>query len=159
MIILAIGVQPESSLAKEAGLALGVRGTIKVNEKFQTSDPYVYAIGDAIEVKDFVTEIETMIPLAWPANRQGRMLADIIHGHTDSLYKGTMGTSVAKVFDLTVASTGVNEKILKRLNIPYEVVHVQANSHAGYYPNATPVLIKLILIKKAENLWSAGVRA
>lgn len=97
MIILAIGVQPESSLAKDAGLALGVRGTIKVNEKFQTSDPYVYAIGDAIEVKDFVTETETMIPLAWPANRQGRMLADIIHGHTDSLYKGTMGTSVAKV--------------------------------------------------------------
>lgn len=113
MIILAIGVQPESSLAKDAGLALGVRGTIKVNEKFQTSDPHIYAIGDAIEVKDFVTETETMIPLAWPANRQGRMLADIIHGHTDSLYKGTMGTSVAKVFDLTVASTGVNEKILK----------------------------------------------
>ncbi|PFR17956.1 CoA-disulfide reductase [Bacillus cereus] len=151
MIILAIGVQPDSSLAKEAGLALGVRGTIKVNEKFQTSDPYVYAI----EVKDFVTEIETMIPLAWPANRQGRMLADIIHGHTDSLYKGTMGTSVAKVFDLTVASTGVNEKILKRLNIPYEVVHVQANSHAGYYPNATPVLIKLIFNKESGKIYGA----
>lgn len=151
MIILAIGVQPESSLAKDAGLALGVRGTIKVNEKFQTSDPHIYAIGDAIEVKDFVTETETMIPLAWPANRQGRMLADIIHGHTDSVYKGTMGTSVAKVFDLTVASTGVNEKILKRLNIPYEVVHVQTNSHAGYYPNAAPVLIKLIFNKKAEK--------
>ncbi|MFT0562419.1 CoA-disulfide reductase [Bacillus cereus] len=155
MIILAIGVQPESSLAKDAGLALGVRGTIKVNEKFQTSDPYVYAIGDAIEVKDFVTETETMIPLAWPANRQGRMLADIIHGHTDSLYKGTMGTSVAKVFDLTVASTGVNEKILKRLNIPYEVVHVQANSHAGYYPNATPVLIKLIFNKESGKIYGA----
>ncbi|PER11166.1 CoA-disulfide reductase [Bacillus cereus] len=151
MIILAIGVQPDSSLAKEAGLALGVRGMIKVNEKFQTSDPYVYAI----EVKDFVTEIETMIPLAWPANRQGRMLADIIHGHTDSLYKGTMGTSVAKVFDLTVASTGVNEKILKRLNIPYEVVHVQANSHAGYYPNATPVLIKLIFNKESGKIYGA----
>ena len=87
MIILAIGVQPESSLAKDAGLSLGVKGTIKVNEKFQTSDPYVYAIGDAIEVKDFVTETETMIPLAWPANRQGRMLADIIHGHTESYIK------------------------------------------------------------------------
>ena len=155
MIILAIGVQPESSLAKDAGLALGVRGTIKVNEKFQTSDPHVYAIGDAIEVKDFVTETETMIPLAWPANRQGRMLADIIHGHTDSVYKGTLGTSVAKVFDLTVASTGVNEKILKRLNIPYEVVHVQANSHAGYYPNATPVLIKLIFNKDSGKIYGA----
>ncbi|MDA1524410.1 CoA-disulfide reductase [Bacillus cereus] len=155
MLMLAIGVQPESSLAKDAGLALGVRGTIKVNEKFQTSDPHIYAIGDAIEVKDFVTETETMIPLAWPANRQGRMLADIIHGHTDSLYKGTLGTSVAKVFDLTVATTGVNEKILKRLNIPYEVVHVQANSHAGYYPNATPVLIKLIFNKDSGKIYGA----
>ncbi|PGE09635.1 CoA-disulfide reductase [Bacillus toyonensis] len=151
MIILAIGVQPESSLAKDAELELGVRGTIKVNEKFQTSDRHIYAI----EVKDFVTETETMIPLAWPANRQGRMLADIIHGHTDSLYKGTMGTSVAKVFDLTVASTGVNEKILKRLNIPYEVVHVQANSHAGYYPNATPVLIKLIFNEESGKIYGA----
>ena len=96
MIILAIGVQPESSLAKDAGLALGVRGTIKVNEKFQTSDPYVYAIGDAIEVKDFVTN-RNDDSFSVAANRQGRMLADIIHGHTDSLYKGTMGTSVAKV--------------------------------------------------------------
>lgn len=136
MVILSIGVQPESSLAKEAGLELGVRGTIKVNEKLQTSDSSIYAIGDAIEVKDFVTETETMIPLAWPANRQGRLLADIIHGHTESVYKGTMGTSIAKVFELTVASTGVNEKVLQSLNIPYEVVHVQANSHAGYYPNA-----------------------
>ncbi|PGC44885.1 NAD(P)/FAD-dependent oxidoreductase, partial [Bacillus wiedmannii] len=90
----------------------------------QTSDASIYAIGDAIEVKDFVTETETMIPLAWPANRQGRLLADIIHGHTESVYKGTMGTSIAKVFELTVASTGVNEKVLQRLNIPYEVVHV-----------------------------------
>ncbi|WP_243526047.1 CoA-disulfide reductase [Bacillus pseudomycoides] len=155
MIILSIGVGPESRLAKEAGLELGVRGTIKVNEKLQTSDSSIYAIGDAIEVKDFVTETETMIPLAWPANRQGRLLADIIHGHTESVYKGTMGTSIAKVFELTVASTGVNEKVLQRLNIPYEVVHVQANSHAGYYPNAYPVLLKLIFNKESGEIYGA----
>ncbi|MFI8707843.1 CoA-disulfide reductase [Bacillus sp. NPDC077411] len=155
MIILSIGVQPESSLAKEAGLELGVRNTIKVNETLQTSDPSIYAIGDAIEVKDFVTETETMIPLASPANRQGRLLADIIHGHADSIYKGTMGTSIAKVFELTVASTGVNEKVLQRLDLPYEVVHVQANSHAGYYPNAYPVLLKLIFNKETGEIYGA----
>lgn len=155
MIILSIGVEPESSLAKEAGLELGVRNTIKVNERLQTSDPSIYAIGDAIEVKDFVTKTETMIPLAWPANRQGRLLADIIHGHADSIYKGTMGTSIAKVFELTVASTGVNEKVLQRLDFPYEVVHVQANSHAGYYPNAYPVLLKLIFNKETGEIYGA----
>ncbi|MEH6849844.1 CoA-disulfide reductase [Bacillus pseudomycoides] len=155
MIILSIGVEPESSLAKEAGLELGVRNTIKVNETLQTFDPSIYAIGDAIEVKDFVTETETMIPLAAPANRQGRLLADIIHGHADSIYKGTMGTSIAKVFELTVASTGVNEKVLQRLDLPYEVVHVQANSHAGYYPNAYPVLLKLIFNKESGEIYGA----
>lgn len=155
MIILSIGVQPESSLAKDAGLELGVRGTIKVDEKLQTSDSSIYAIGDAIEVKDFVTETETMIPLAWPANRQGRMLADIIHGQTESVYKGTMGTAIAKVFELTVASTGVNEKVLQRLGIPYEVVHVQANSHAGYYPHAYPILLKLIFNKESGKIYGA----
>ncbi|WP_440604546.1 CoA-disulfide reductase [Bacillus sp. GB_SG_008] len=155
MIILSIGVQPESSLAKDAGLELGVRGTIKVNETLQTSDPSIYAIGDAIEVKDFVTETETMIPLAWPANRQGRLLADIVHGCAESIYKGTMGTSIAKVFEMTVASTGVNEKVLQRLEIPYEVVHVQANSHAGYYPNAYPILLKLIFNKETGEIYGA----
>lgn len=155
MIILSIGVQPESSLAKDAGLELGVRGTIKVNETLQTSDPSIYAIGDAIEVKDFVTETETMIPLAWPANRQGRLLADIVHGRAESIYKGTMGTSIAKVFEMTVASTGVNEKVLQRLEIPYEVVHVQANSHAGYYPNAYPILLKLIFNKESGEIYGA----
>ncbi|MGG0186762.1 CoA-disulfide reductase [Bacillus rhizoplanae] len=155
MIIFSIGVQPESSLAKDAGLELGVRGTIKVNETLQTSDPSIYAIGDAIEVKDFVTETETMIPLASPANRQGRLLADIVHGHAESIYIGTMGTSIAKVFEMTVASTGVNEKVLQRLEIPYEVVHVQANSHAGYYPNAYPILLKLIFNKETGEIYGA----
>ncbi|MCP1122485.1 CoA-disulfide reductase [Bacillus sp. 3103sda1] len=155
MIILSIGVQPESSLAKDAGLELGVRNTIKVNETLQTSDPSIYAIGDAIEVKDFVTETETMIPLAWPANRQGRLLADIVHGRAESIYKGTMGTSIAKVFEMTVASTGVNEKVLQRLEIPYEVVHVQAHSHAGYYPNAYPILLKLIFNKETGEIYGA----
>jgi CoA-disulfide reductase len=154
MIILAIGVQPESTLAKEAGLELGVRGTIKVNERLQTSDPSIYAIGDAIEVKDYINGTETMIPLAWPANRQGRLVADHINGR-DIKYKGTLGTSIAKVFDLTVAATGNNEKTLKRLGIPYEVVHVHPANHATYYPGAAQISLKLIFDKETGTIYGA----
>lgn len=154
IIILAIGVQPESHLAKEAGLELGIRGTIKVNEFLQTSDPSIYAVGDAIEVKDFINGTETMIPLAWPANRQGRIVADTINGRKTP-YRGTMGTSIVKVFDTTVAATGNNEKTLQRLNIPYEVVHVQANGHAGYYPDAHPILIKLVFDRESGKIFGA----
>ncbi|ANB60413.1 CoA-disulfide reductase [Anoxybacteroides amylolyticum] len=154
MIILAIGVQPESQLAKEAGLELGIRGTIKVNEHLQTSDPNIYAIGDAIEVKNYIHGFETFVPLAWPANRQGRLVADHIHG-IDVKYNGTLGTAIAKVFDLTVAVTGNNEKTLKQLGIPYEVVHIHPMSHASYYPNAQQMTLKLIFDKQTGKIYGA----
>lgn len=155
MTILSIGVSPESSLAKAAGLELGIRNSIAVDDHFQTSDPSIYAIGDVIEVKDFVTGQPTVIPLAWPANRQGRLLADHLNGKAVS-YKGTMGTSVAKVFELTVAASGSNEKTLKRLGMPYEVVHIHPNSHAGYYPGASPLDLKLLFSPEGKIL---GVQA
>lgn len=143
MIILAIGVRPENKLAKEADLALGERGGISVNEYLQTSDENIYALGDAIEVMDFVTKKPTMIPLAGPANRQGRIVANNIYGRTQK-YAGTLGTSVVKVFDYTAATTGNNEKSLKRWGIPYQVVHIHPGSHAGYYPGSQSISLKLI---------------
>lgn len=140
--ILSIGVRPENELAVDAGLNVGERGGIIVNEYLQTNDPSIYAIGDAIEVKDYIQQSETMVPLAWPANRQGRIVADNIHGKKLA-YNGTLGTAIAKVFDLTVASTGNNEKTLKKLGIPYEAVHIHPASHAGYYPGGFPVSLKL----------------
>lgn len=140
--ILSIGVRPENELAVAAGLAVGKRGGILVNEYLQTEDPNIYAIGDAIEVRDFIQQTPTMVPLAWPANRQGRIVADNIYGKKFS-YKGTLGTAIAKVFDLTVATTGNNEKTLKQLGLPYESVHIHPASHAGYYPGGFPVSLKL----------------
>ena len=154
MILLAIGVMPESTIAKEAGLEVGVKGAIKVNEHLQTSDPSIYAVGDVIEVKDYIHGTDTYIPLAWPANRQGRLVADHIHGK-EAVYHGTLGTSIAKVFDLSVASTGSNEKFLKRLGVPYEVVHVTPNSHAGYYPGAAQLNLKLIFDKETGRIYGA----
>ncbi|MDR3586251.1 MAG: FAD-dependent oxidoreductase [Desulfosporosinus sp.] len=143
LIILAIGVKPEIKLAKEAGLTIGDLGGIKVNERLQTSDPNIYAVGDVIEVKHLVTGQAALLPLAGPANKQGRIVADIIAGR-DSQYKGTQGTGIAKVFDLVAASTGANEKMLKKLGIPHEVSFTHSNSHASYYPGATRLSIKLI---------------
>ena len=154
MILLAIGVKPESMIAKEAGLEVGINGAIKVNEHMQTSDPSIYAVGDVIEVKDYIHGTDTYIPLAWPANRQGRLVADHIHGK-EAVYHGTLGTSIAKVFDLSVASTGSNEKILKRQGVPYEVVHVTPNSHAGYYPGASQLNLKLIFDKETGRIYGA----
>ena len=154
MILLAIGVMPESTIAKEAGLEVGVKGAIKVNEHLQTSDPSIYAVGDVIEVKDYIHGTDTYIPLAWPANRQGRLVADHIHGK-EAVYNGTLGTSIAKVFDLSIASTGSNEKLLKRLGVPYEVVHVTPNSHAGYYPGAAQLNLKLIFDKETGRIYGA----
>lgn len=152
--ILSIGVRPENELAKSAGLALGERGGIIVNEFLQTSNEDIYAIGDAIEVVDFINNTKTMIPLAGPANRQGRIAANNIMGKKVK-YKGTLGTSIAKVFDLSVASTGNNEKTLKRLGIPYEVVHIHPSSHAGYYPGASPIALKLIFDKDTGKIYGA----
>jgi CoA-disulfide reductase len=154
MIIMAIGVQPESTLAKNAGLELGVRGTIKVNETLQTSDKSIYAIGDVIEVRDYINGTETMIPLAWPANRQGRLVADHINGRNVK-YNGTMGTSIVKIFDLTVAATGNNEKTLKRLGVSYEVVHVHPANHATYYPGASQIALKLVFNKETGEIYGA----
>ncbi|MDN9011371.1 CoA-disulfide reductase [Brevibacillus laterosporus] len=154
MIILAIGVQPESQLAKEAGLVVGVRGAIRVNKHMQTDDPAIYAIGDAVEVTDYINNQPTHIPLAWPANRQGRLVADHINGR-DVQYNGTLGTSIAKVFDLTVATTGNNEKTLLRAGIEYTAIHVHPASHAGYYPGAAPIWMKLLFDKTTGKIYGA----
>lgn len=143
MIILSIGVTPESKIAKEAGIEVNEKGAIVVNSKMKTSNEDIYAVGDAIQVIDFVNKKPTMIPLAWPANRQGRLVADILSGK-DVEYKGTLGSLVAKVFDLTVAATGNNEKNLRDLDIPYEAIHIHPASHAGYYPGATQISFKML---------------
>ncbi|WP_066874452.1 FAD-dependent oxidoreductase [Clostridium mediterraneense] len=156
LTIFSIGVKPESKIAKDAGLELNQRGAIIVDEYMRTSDSNIYALGDAVEVRDFINGGKTMIPLAWPANRQGRLVADNICGR-DARYNGTMGSSVAKVFDLTVASTGNSEKLLKRLGIEYKAIHIQANSHAGYYPGAFPVYIKLLFNSEGDILGAQGV--
>ena len=137
MAILSIGINPEITLAKKSGLEVN-RG-IKVNDRMQTNDENIYAGGDSVEIKSFVTNNDVLIPLAGPANRQGRIIADNICG-INSIYKKSQGTSVLKVFDYTVACTGYNEKLLKRENIPYWKIFVFGNSHAGYYPNSTSAL-------------------
>ena len=154
MTILSIGVRPEVHLAKEAGLELGPRGGIKVNAHLQTSDPSIYAIGDAIEVQDFIHQQPALIPLAGPANKQGRMAADNIAG-LDRTYRGTIGTAIAKVFDLQVASVGSNEKLLKQNNMPYEVIHIHSGSHAGYYPGAYDMALKLLFHPTTGQIYGA----
>ncbi|MDW2186955.1 MULTISPECIES: FAD-dependent oxidoreductase [Vibrio] len=143
ILIMAIGVRPETKLAKEAGLEIGALGGIYTNEYMQTSDPSIYAVGDAVEKKDFVTGEQTLVPLAGPANRQGRMAADNMLGRQET-YQGTQGTAICKIFDLAVASTGKNEKQLKRENIAYEKVYVHTASHASYYPGAETVSFKML---------------
>ncbi|MBG9450470.1 CoA-disulfide reductase [Cytobacillus firmus] len=154
MAILSIGVKPENKLALMAGLDVGKRGGILVNEYLQTDDPDIYAIGDAIEVKDFIDGNAAMIPLAGPANRQGRIAANNIYGKQER-YKGTLGTSIAKVFDLTVASTGINEKQLSQLGINYQAVHIHPSSHAGYYPGAAPISLKLLFSPDTGKIYGA----
>ncbi|MCP2240654.1 CoA-disulfide reductase [Thermoanaerobacterium thermosaccharolyticum] len=156
MVVLGIGVRPDIKLAKDAGLAIGDRGGIKVNEYLQTSNPDIYAVGDAIEVKDYINGSNTLIPLAGPANKQGRIAADNICGR-NSKYDGTQGTSVAKIFDLTVAATGNNETILKRVGIDYNKVIIHPNSHASYYPDALPMTIKLIFKKEDGKILGAQI--
>lgn len=144
MTILSIGVRPENKLAKDAGLDLGPRGHILVDENMMTSKDHIYAVGDAIQTKDLIFQEGASIALASPANRQARIVADRING-IDSKYKGVLGTSVAKVFDMTASSTGNNEKKLKQMGIEnYETVHLHPLSNAGYYPTANPMDLKLI---------------
>jgi len=143
MVLIGIGVRPEVTLAKMAGLEIGDRGGIKVDRSLKTSNRDVYAVGDAIEVVDYINGNPTLIPLAGPANKQGRIAANNICGIPEE-YDGTQGTSILKVFDMTVAATGNNEKLLKRLNIPYEKSFTHSSSHAGYYPEALPLSVKLL---------------
>ena len=162
MVIMAVGVRPETKLAKEAGLMMGSRGGIKVNKNMQTSAADIYAVGDAVEVTDLVGGFETLIPLAGPANRQGRIAADNICG-IESEYKNTQGTAICKVFNLAVALTGMNEKNLQRAGLNYEKVYVHPSSHAGYYPGATQISLKLLFdpengkILGAQAVGAAGV--
>ena len=155
IVILAIGVRPETGLAKMAGIEIGQRGGIRVDEQMHTSNPDIFAVGDAVEVKDFVTGEWSLIPLAGPANRQGRIAADVIAGR-DSRFRGTQGTSVIGVFGATVATTGANEKLLIRLGQKdFEKVYLFPNSHAGYYPGAKTIVLKIIFRKSDGRLLGA----
>jgi NADPH-dependent 2,4-dienoyl-CoA reductase/sulfur reductase-like enzyme/peroxiredoxin family protein/rhodanese-related sulfurtransferase/TusA-related sulfurtransferase len=150
MVILSIGVRPDNALAKEAGLDMGLRGTIVTNEHMQTSDPDIYAVGDAVEVKSRVTNQETTLALAGPASREGRVAADHISGKKPAIFKGVVGTSVVKVFDLTVAAVGLNANALKQAGIPFQDVIVHVSNHAGYYPGASPMALKLLFGEKGQ---------
>jgi CoA-disulfide reductase len=154
MIILSIGVKPETTIAKDAGFKLNERGAIVVDKYMKTSDESIFALGDAVEIMDFVNKKPTMIPLAWPANRQGRIVADNICGKNVE-YKGTLGSSVAKVFDYTVASTGNNEKTLRRLGLDYKAIHIHPGSHAGYYPGSFPIAFKMLFDPKSGKIYGA----
>ncbi|ENI4127914.1 FAD-dependent oxidoreductase [Vibrio fluvialis] len=154
ILIMAIGVRPETKLASEAGLQIGELGGIYTNEYLQTSDPSIYAVGDAIEEQDFVTGQSTLVPLAGPANRQGRMAADNMLGRSET-YQGTQGTAICKIFDLAVASTGKNEKQLKRAGIEYEKVYVHTASHASYYPGAEVVSFKMLFDPASGKIFGA----
>jgi NADPH-dependent 2,4-dienoyl-CoA reductase/sulfur reductase-like enzyme/rhodanese-related sulfurtransferase len=157
IVIMSIGVKPELELAKMAGIKVGELGGIRVNEHMITSDPDILAVGDAVEVKDFVTGQWTLIPLAGPANRQGRIAADVIAGRK-SKFRGTQGTSICKLFDAAIAQTGVSEKTLKILgDTDYEKVYLFPNSHAGYYPGAKMLVIKAIFRKSDGKLLGAQV--
>jgi NADPH-dependent 2,4-dienoyl-CoA reductase/sulfur reductase-like enzyme len=157
IVILAIGVRPETALAKMAGIEIGERGGIRVDDQMRTSKPDIFAVGDAIEVKDFVTGEWSLIPLAGPANRQGRIAADVIAGR-DSRYRGTQGTSICQIFEAAVAQTGVSEKRLIQLgDTDYEKIFLYPNSHAGYYPGEKMLAIKVLFRKSDGRLLGAQV--
>lgn len=156
LVILSIGVKPEVSLARDCGLDIGDLGGIRVNQHMRTADPHIWAVGDAIEVRNPVTQEWSLIPLAGPANRQGRVAADNVMGRP-SRYRGTWGTSVLRVFDLTVASTGLSERLLDRAGIAFETVHVHPLSHVGYYPGAELLDMKLVFSAEDGTIYGAQV--
>jgi CoA-disulfide reductase len=156
MVILGIGVRPESRLAVQAGLKLGTTGGILVDEYMRTSDPDIYAVGDAVEIKDFISGGAVLIPLAGPANKQGRIAANNISGFEEK-YTGTQGTSIVKVFDITVAITGNNERSLAKNNIDFEKSFTHSPSHAGYYPGAIPMSVKLLFGKADGRILGAQI--
>ena len=155
IVILAIGVRPDTKLAEMAGLEIGERGGIRVDDQMRTSDPDIFAVGDAIEVKDYVTGEWSLIALAGPANRQGRIAADVIVGR-DAHFRGSQGTAIIGLFDATVAWTGVSEKTLNRIgDTDYEKIYLYPNSHAAYYPGAKPIAMKVIFRKSDGTLLGA----
>jgi len=156
MVIMSVGVRPETGLAEKAGLKLNRRGCIVVNEHMQTSDENIYAVGDAVEVTEFVTGDKAFIPLAGPANKQGRIAADNICG-IKSKYKGTQGSAILKFFDMTIASTGINEQTAKEKNLNYDKAYTYSNSHATYYPGATRMSIKTIFEKGTGRILGAQI--
>ena len=156
MVILAIGVTPESALAREAGLELGIKGSIAVNDRMQSSDPDIYAVGDAVQVRHFVTGENAVISLAGPANKQGRIAADNICGG-DSRYKGSQGSSVIKVFDMTAACTGINEQTAKKAGIDCDKIYLSPANHAGYYPGGRIMSMKVVFEKGSGKLLGAQI--
>ena len=155
VVILALGVRPDTTLAKMAGLVIGERGGIRVDDQMRTSDPDIFAVGDAIEVKDFVTGQWSLIALAGPANRQGRIAADVIVGR-NARFRGTQGTSIVGLFGAAIAWTGVSEKTLNRIgDTDYEKIYLYPNSHAGYYPGAKPIAMKVLFRKSDGRLLGA----
>ena len=156
MVVLAIGVTPESSLAKNAGLALGMKGSILVNDRMETSAPDIYAVGDAVQVKHYVTGEDALIALAGPANKQGRIAADNICGG-DSRYLGSQGSSVIKVFDMTAATTGINETNARKSGLDVDTVILSPMSHAGYYPGGKLMTMKVVFEKETYRLLGAQI--
>ena len=154
MVILSIGVNPDTKFLQNSGINLGERGHILVNEKLETNIDGIYALGDSIIVKNYITNQDVAIPLAGPANRQGRIVAGNIVGRNEK-YKGSLGTAIIKIFELTGASTGLNERSLKQLNIPYEKVYLHPNNHATYYPEATAISIKALYNKENRQILGA----
>jgi len=156
MVVLAIGVTPDTALAKEAGLELGLRGSIVVNDKMETSAPDIYAAGDAVQVKHFVTGQDALISLAGPANKQGRIIADNICG-LDSRYTGSQGSTIIKVFSLTAAATGINETAARQAGLNAESVILSPMSHAGYYPGGKMMTMKVVFEKGTYRLLGAQI--
>ena len=156
MVILAIGVTPDTTLAKKAGLELGIKGSIVVNDRMETSVPDIYAAGDAVQVKHYVTGEDTLLSLAGPANKQGRIIADNICGG-DSRYLGSQGSSVIKIFDMTAATTGINETNAKKAGLDVDTVILSPMSHAGYYPGGTVMVMKVVFEKESYRLLGAQI--
>ena len=156
MVVLAIGITPDTALAKEAGLELGIKGSIVVNDRMETSVPDIYAAGDAVQVKHYVTGEDTLISLAGPANKQGRIIADNICGG-DSRYLGSQGSSVIKVFDITAATTGINETNAKKAGLDVDKVILSPMSHAGYYPGGKLMTMKVVFEKGTCRLLGAQI--
>ncbi len=154
VVVLALGVKPDVELAKKSGLEIGTTGGIRVDDQMRTNDPAIFAVGDAVEVRDFITGKPALIPLAGPANRQGRIAADAICGR-DARYRGSQGTAVVGVFDLTLAMTGAVEKTLRRENIPYQKTYTHSFQHAGYYPGAERISLKLLFAPDTGRLLGA----